>query len=223
MATLPPRTLKIGKIIDKTLGVIERSTSPVLLYIAGLTIINSAIGYYLLSVTAPMQQVQIGLGKFVIGIVFAYFLIEGMLRKTGLLSREGGQVLLPYVGLSIITAIGVVLGLIVFILPGLIFMARWSIAQPLLVGRGAGIKQALGESWERTKGNEVQIIGATLALILPLVVIMILSGVFFGQENAVGIVVSELATSAMSVVSTGVGVAIYGLISGGEREAQVFA
>lgn len=223
MATLPPRTLKIGKIIDKTLGVIERSMSPVLLYIVGLTAINSGIGYYLLSVTAPMQQMQIGLAKFVIGIVFAYFLLDAILRKTGLLSREGGQVLLPYVGLSIITAIGVVLGLIVFILPGLIFMARWSIAQPLLVGRGAGIKEALSASWERTKGNEVQIIGAALALILPLVVILILASVFFGSETVVGIVVTELATSAMTVVSTGVGVAIYGLMTGGEREAQVFA
>ena len=42
-------------------------------------------------------------------------------------------------------------------------MARWSIAQPLLVARGDGVMAALGESWERTKDKEFQILGAALS------------------------------------------------------------
>ena len=43
MATLPPRELKIGTIIDKTLGVVEVAAMPALIYAVVLTMVTGAL------------------------------------------------------------------------------------------------------------------------------------------------------------------------------------
>jgi hypothetical protein len=222
MVILASRSLKIGNLIDKTLAVIEHGLAPSLIYIAGLTLINSAIGYYTLTMTAPLDQLVIGLGKFVVGVVAAYLLFDTLLRKTGLITRTEGDVFLPYVGLSILYTLGVVAGLIVIIIPGLVIMARWIIAQPLLIARGDGVKQALGESWDRTRGSEFAIIGAWFALLIPLIAVIIACTILFDPADPIGILIGQLATSATSVVSLAMGVAAYGLLIGRESQAAAF-
>ena len=209
-----PRNLKIGNIIDKTLGVVELSLPTVLIYVAALTLINSAIKYFTLEMTAPMQLLVIGLLNFVIGVIAAYLLLEALVRKAGLRSREGEAVFFSYLALSIVYSLGVFVGLLVIIFPGLFVMARWSIAQPMIVARGEGVMATLGESWERTKGNEFQILVAAFALIIPPIAILIAGSAFLDAASLVGIGISQLATSALSVALTAMGVALYGLIVG---------
>ncbi|KRA82674.1 hypothetical protein ASD76_00835 [Altererythrobacter sp. Root672] len=220
---LASRSLKVGTIIDKTLGVVEHALKPTLIYIVGLTVINAAIGYFTVGMTAPMDQLVIGLGKFVVGVVAGYLFLDALLRKTDLVSRTEGDMFLPFIGLSILITLGVVAGFIAIVIPGLVIMARWMIAQPLLIGRGYGVRQALGESWERTRGSEFAIIGAWLALLLPLLAVLIACAMLFDPADPIGIVITQLATSATSVVSAAMGVAVFGLIVGKEQVAAAFA
>jgi hypothetical protein len=222
MAIPAPRNLKIGTIIDKTLGVLELSLPAVLIFVGGLSAINTAVKYFTLEMTAPTQQLVIGLLSFVVSVIAGYVLLEAMLRRTGLRSREGEAVFFSYLGLSILYTLGVMVGFLIIIFPGLYIMARWSIAQPMIVARGEGVMQTLGESWERTKGNEFQILVAAIALIVPLVAIMIAGGIFLDAKSLPGIGISQLATSALSVALTGMGVALYGLIVGRDEVATAF-
>lgn len=213
MAIAPPRELKVGKIVDKTFAVLEHIALPAAIYAVGLTVVNGVAKYLALDMT-PAQQMEIALAQMVIGAILTYFLLDAALRRTGLHSREGGQLILPYLGLYALAALGVVVGLILLILPGLVFAARWSIAQPLLVGRGAGVMDALGESWQRTKGNEVQILVAAFAVLLPLIATLIAAAILLDQESVIGIAIGQLATSAISLVSVATSVALYGMIVG---------
>lgn len=215
----PPRSLKIGTIIDKTLGVIELSAVPVLIYAVGLTLINGAVAYFALEMTAVTDRLVIGLANFAIGVVAAYLLLEAVVQRTGLRARGDGDVFLPFVVMSILATLGVLGGLILLVIPGLVIMARWSIAGPLVIARGDGATQALGESWERTRGAEWPILVAAFALLLPLIVVIIACGVLFDPADPIGIGVSQLATSATSVVTQTMGVALYGLIVGSPAAA----
>jgi hypothetical protein len=217
-----PRDLKVGKIIDKTLAVIERNALPALIYVVLLTALSVPVTYFAVGSMDPMQLLGGELLKAAIGIACAFFLLLVALRRTGLSSQMSGDAFFPYIGLAILYTLGVLAGTIAFILPGLFVMARWSIAQPMVVARGGGVMASLGESWERTKGNEFQIIVASLALILLPIVVLIAAGVFFEDGDLVGMVVSQLASSAISVILLGMGVALYGLIVGGEQEARAF-
>ena len=177
MAIAAPRDLKIGKIIDKTLGVIERTALPALIFVIVVTALCAPISWFTVGSLSASRLAGGELLKAVIGIVAAYFLIVPMLRRAGLHTRSDADAFLPFIGLSVLSALGVLLGFIAFIIPGLFVMARWSIAQPLLVGQGTGVMESLGESWERTRGNEFSIIIAALALALAPIVVMIATAV----------------------------------------------
>ena len=214
MATVAPRELKIGAIIDKTLAVLERTAVPALIFFVALTVINCAITYFTLAMIAPLQALAIGLLKMVVGIVAAYLLLDVMVRKTGLRSRQGEDAFLTFFGLSLVSGIAVLVGFILLIIPGLFLIARWSIAQPMVVARGDGIMKAFGESWERTRGNEFQILIAMLALFAVFLAIVIAATLLFEKTDIVGIVVGQVGSSAMSATSLALGVALYGLIVG---------
>jgi hypothetical protein len=218
MASVAPRNLKIGTIIDKTLGVVERAAVPALIYFVALTVLDGAIGYFGLTMTAPLQAVSFALLKTLVGIVCAYLFLDAMIRRTGLRSRTGGDVFLTYLAMSILSALGVLAGFILLVFPGLFMMARWSLAQPLVVARGDGVMQSLGESWERTRDNEFQILAAVLLFLLPSIVITLLCIIMLGRASVVGTVITQVASSASSVLTLAMGVALYGLIVGAPKD-----
>ena len=217
MASVAPRELKIGKIIDKTLAVVERCAGVALVYFVALTVINGAIGYAVLGM-APMQQAAVSLLKAVFAIILAYLALDAMIRKTGLRTRGPGDVFLRYFAMSILYTLGVVAGFILLVFPGLFVMARWALAQPLLVARGDGITQSLGESWEQTKDNEFQILAVVLLFLVPSIAISLFCQFMLGKDSVVGLVITQLASSASSALMLAMAVALYGLIIGTPKD-----
>jgi len=223
MVMLTPRGLKIGTIIDKTLGVIEHNIAPALIYLVAMTAVSSAIKYFSIGKTAPLDLLAIVLIGVAVGVVGAYALLDAMVRRTGLREQSHGDAFLPFVGLSLLTTLGVFLGFVAVVIPGLVIMARWSIAAPMLLVRGGGVMKALGDSWERTSGAEFQYLVAVFALLLPLIAVMIVCGVMFEQADLVGIAISQLASAGLTVLTSAMGVAMYGLIVGSEEEGAAVA
>ena len=154
----------------------------------------------------------------VVGIVAGYLLLNAMVRKTNLVSRKGEDAFLAFFGLSLLSGIAVLVGMVLLIIPGLFLIARWSIAQALVVARGDGVMQAFGESWERTRGNEFQILMAMLALLVVFIAIVIAASALFEKTDIIGIVVGQVGSSAMSAVSLAMGVALYGMIIGAPKD-----
>mgnify|MGYP001555385440 CR=1 FL=1 len=217
MATAAPRNLTVGTILDKMFAVIERSMAASLIYFVVLGALNVALGYYTLGVIAPLPVLGSAALKFVIGVIAAFFVLDAMVGNTGLRSRTDGDVFLSYLVLSVIYTICLVLGFIVIVLPGLYIMARWIIAQPLLVARGGSPMKALGESWERTKDKEFPILLALLVVLVPVIAITIVCTLMLGRDNLTGMIISQLTSSAGGVLALAMGVAILGLLDSRER------
>src|SRR5687768_17293947 len=146
MASLATRELKVGKIVDKTLGVLERSALPAAIFVLVVTPLSVAITYFTFGSTSVMRIVGAEFLRSAFSIVCSYFLLIQMVRRTGLRSRTDEEAFLPFIGLSLLSALGVMLGMIAFVIPGLFVMARWSIAQPLLIASGTGVMASLRDS-----------------------------------------------------------------------------
>lgn len=63
-----------------------------------------------------------------------------------------------YLGLMILLVLGLLLGFLLLIIPGLILAARWSQAAYLLADENLGPLEALEKSWKRTEGATWQIL-----------------------------------------------------------------
>ena len=216
MAIAAQRELKIGAIIDKTLAVLERAAAPALIFVVVLTAINGTIDYFTWD-AAPMSQLAATPLRIAIGVFFSFQLLKIMVDKTGLNSRGDADVFLPYFGLSVLYGLAVILGLMLLVIPALFLVARWCLAQPLVVAQGRGVMKAFGESWERTSGNDFPIIVAVLLFFLVPMAISIAAGLMFPKGTLLGIAISQLFGTMASLLSLSMGVALYGMLVGAPK------
>ena len=218
MAIAAQRELKIGAIIDKTLAVLERAAAPALIFVVVLTAINGTIDYFTWD-AAPMSQLAATPLRIAIGVFFSFQLLKIMVDKTGLNSRGDADVFLPYFGLSLLYGLAVIVGLMLLVIPALFLVARWCLAQPLVVAQGRGVMKAFGESWERTSGNDFPIIVAVLLFFLVPMAISIAAGLMFPKGTLLGITISQLFGTMASLLSLSMGVALYGMLIGAPKAA----
>lgn len=153
---------------------------------------------------------------FVSGIIgiFAQFMVTSRLaRQAGLMQAESvpGRAS-SFVLLSIVTGLAIMLGFLVFVLPGLYLLARWSIAVPIVIAEGAKMGDALTASWERTRGKAVPICLALLVVGTGLLGSVALDYFYvpdYGTMPIIPMLVSDLIGFGSNVLAWFLAVAIY--------------
>jgi hypothetical protein len=80
----------------------------------------------------------------------------------------------PYTGAvavaSILASIGITIGFILIIVPGLILLTFWSLIVPEIVIGGAGALDAFGRSWRTVRGYAWPVFGTFVVVFLICVV-----------------------------------------------------
>jgi hypothetical protein len=90
--------------------------------------------------------------------------IEGRTATFGESLSTALRVLLPLIGLSILLAIGIMIGFVLLIVPGIILLLVWAVAVPSLVIERGGVFAAFARSAELTRGARWKILGLLLLL-----------------------------------------------------------
>ena len=137
-------------------------------------------------------------GELIGGFVAGYFLLLHLIDCEGLLVVDkAGIRLLPFFGALILTSIGVLFGLLFFIIPGLILMARWSIAYSLVISDGLSMVDAMRESWDCTRSAQWSIVGAYAVFFLTIVAAIVSVSVMAGAIGGI-VEVSDFDTVRMA-------------------------
>jgi hypothetical protein len=80
---------------------------------------------------------------------------------TGML--EGGRrFFLPLLGINIVTSLGIGVGLILLIVPGLILLSMWAVAAPARVAGRPGVLEAMDRSVKLTQGQRWRVLALVL-------------------------------------------------------------
>lgn len=58
-----------------------------------------------------------------------------------------------FILLGIVAGLGVLLGLVLLVVPGIVLAVRWSISTPILLAGRQGVTEALARSWRATEGH----------------------------------------------------------------------
>ncbi|HSZ04167.1 MAG TPA: YciC family protein [Solirubrobacteraceae bacterium] len=108
----------------------------------------------------------------------------------GQLLRAATPVLGQLILVGVVAGIGIVIGFVLVIIPGLILITIWSVAAPVVVLEQPGVFAALRRSRELVRGNGWQVFGVILVLyILVALVSVIIEGAAESAGSGVGIVV----------------------------------
>jgi len=108
--------------------------------------------------------------------------------------RSVEPVLLQLMAVSIIFAIGVAIGFVLIIIPGLWLLVMWSVVAPVTVLERPGIFAAFGRSMELVRGNGWAVFGVIIIVSLAVLVVSL----------AVGLATASLGSFGRALVQWGV-------------------
>jgi hypothetical protein len=92
--------------------------------------------------------------------------LEGHDVSAGTLVGAGLAVLLPLLGLTILSWLGIWAACLLLIVPGLMLATAWAVAQPALIVERRGVFAAFGRSLELTRGARWRILGLWVVIMV---------------------------------------------------------
>lgn len=255
LADASPRKLDLGRVFGDTFAVIRRQAVPLLGVTFVLSYLPSLLGALLAQGARPtaaapfaaygdplyslLSLVGFFLGAYAIACQYDIAIsdLEGRRPVLSEVFRNAVGKMLPVVGAILLLFLGVALGLIMLIVPGVIVAVMWIVALPAVVAETSNPVKALGRSRALTKGSRWRIFGL---LLLLWILVLVVEGVFFGGAAASGaflrgakgglltLALVSLFGFVLSVCVTVGSAALYMQLrelkgAGGEAVAQVFA
>jgi hypothetical protein len=130
--------------------------------------------------------------------------------SVGQLVKSAAPVIWPLLGAAILAAIGIGIGFLFLVIPGLILMTIWSVIAPVIVIERKGVLASFGRSRELVRGNGWRVFGVILTVFFIVIVVSLLIGaIAAGVADGTGAaIVSELIGSTLTAPITGLVAAV---------------
>jgi hypothetical protein len=186
-APAPANRVAVGRVINETFSIYGQNavallgSSIVVFVIVGVAsgLLQSAGGVVLGLLGALIQLAAFALyAGFVVKLV--QDVRDGRRDETvGDLVSSAAPAILPLIAFGILFGIGVAIGLVLLIVPGLILLTFWSVVAPVTVIERPGVFSAFGRSWELVRGYAWPVFG-TIVLVFLLVIAASIAAALIG-------------------------------------------
>lgn len=175
--------IDIGRVLQRAFETIGRNAAGFILLCVALAGVPSfAFEWIALSNDPDPADMFSGPGALVnlaawLLSIFTSYLLNAALVRSVILDLSGRPadlggsltgalaLVLPMIGLVILSGLGIGFGLILLIVPGIIFYIMWIVAVPVLVEERAGVLGSMSRSAELTQGSRWRIFGLLLIFI----------------------------------------------------------
>jgi hypothetical protein len=132
--------------------------------------------------------------------------------SVGDLVDSAKHVILPLIGAGLLAGIGISIGFVLLIVPGLILLTIWAVIAPVIVLERSGVMAAFGRSRELVRGNGWRVFGVIVSVFLIVAVARIVLGaIAVGIDDSLiaRIVFDWIGSSLTAPISALVAAVIY--------------
>lgn len=226
--SVPERRISVGDVINETFSIYGQQFVP-LIGSAILVFIVVGIASGLLSagsgVILALLASLVQLVGHLLYVGFVVKLVEDVRdgrrdEDIGDLFSSATPAILPLIGFSILAGIGVAIGLVLIIIPGLVLLTFWSVGVPAIVAERAGVFDAFGRSWNLVRGNAWSAFGVLVIVTLIWVAVGV---VLVATANPIGdgaILVANVVAGALTAPIFALAVSVMFFDLGGGRVVE---
>jgi hypothetical protein len=210
----------IGRVIGRTFGLIGRNF--VMFALMSIVLVGlpefgvSALSAYAYSAsyqTGATNLSGIGIIGVIVTLVLSYALIGVITRasiddlsgkgaRLGPAAADGVRYFFPLFLVAVLTGIGVFLGLLLLVIPGIYLAVRWVVAAPALVAEAVGPTAALGRSSELISGHWWASFGLVLLYLVAVVVVAFATEFFAGIGGIASDTITSLDAASLAYAAT---------------------
>lgn len=223
-ASLNIRSIDVATILDRLVVELRANVGLVVAAIVTLVGFNVALD----TVTGTGDELYTPGVTFVSGIaslVGQYVVTRRSLMRLGLYRMNNPARFASMWGANWLSTLGILLGAILLIVPGLYLAARWFLASPVVLAEDINAGAGLRRSWELTKPSAWPILGSFVLIFVPMFVVGV--GVSLYLEDIapmLSLAIGYVAIMAPIVICWIAAVAIYALLVEESADlADVFA
>lgn len=126
-------------------------------------------------------------------------------HSIGSLFRSAAPFIVPLALAGILAIIGIAIGFVLLIIPGLVLLTIWAVVIPVIVIERAGVLESFGRSRELVRGSGWQVFGVIVVLLLVLFVIRaVLQAIIGGisDDSFAGYALADLISNVLFVPLT---------------------
>ncbi|HEY7893086.1 MAG TPA: hypothetical protein VIC05_12835 [Solirubrobacteraceae bacterium] len=208
--------VQVGAVIRRTFEIYV-DQAPVLMPAAAVVFVVSSLLSVVLVAAAPALAIVALVISIVATTLFTGMVVELVAdvqdgrrdASVSQLLRAASPMLGPLLLVGILAGFGIVIGLVLFVIPGVILMTIWSVAAPAVVLERLSATRALGRSRELVRGNGWSVFGVIVVMVV--LVVIVGGGVELAAEAAgtaaglgarviIGVLTAPLSSLAAAVL-----------------------
>lgn len=205
-APSPAKRIGVGEVLSETFSIYGGNLgallgSAILVFvvvglIAGLLQSIGGVVFLLLAAAVRVAGDALYVG-FVVELVSD--VRDGRRDQTvGDLFSAASPYILPLIGFGILAGIGIAIGFVLIIIPGLILLTFWSVGAPAIVVEGAGPIDAFGRSWRLVRGEAWSVFGVLLLVFLIVVIAEAILGAIGAAIGVAGFIIAAIIAAAIT-------------------------
>ena len=226
-APAPAKRVGVGDVINEAFSIYGQNVGALL---GSAIVVFVAVGLVagLLQNTGSIVLVLLAAAVRVAGdALYVGFVVElvsdmrdGRRDKTvGDLFSDAMPYILPLIGFGILFGIGVAIGFVLIVIPGLILLTFWSVGAPAIVVEGAGPIDAFGRSWRLVRGEAWSVFGVLVLVFLIVVAVQAVLGAIGAAIGVGGLIAAAIIAAAITAPVYALAVTVLFFDLGGGAEA----
>jgi hypothetical protein len=204
-ASPAPKGISVGGVVNETFSIYGGNAVALLGAAIVVFVVVGVVSGLLQNAGGVILGVLAGIIQLVGYALFIGFVVrlvqdvrDGRRDHTvGDLFSAAAPAILSLIIFAILFGIGVGIGFVLLIIPGLILLTFWSVGAPAIVVEDAGPLEAFGRSWRLVRGDAWSVF-ATLVVVWLIVIAI---GIVLG---AIGTAISDGATVVASIISSAI-------------------
>jgi len=215
----------VGGVIRRTFQIYGDQVS-ILIPAACVVFVISGLLTALLIAAAPILAILAVVISVVASTLFTGMVVELVADvQDGRRDATAGQLLravVPVLGqlilVGIVAGIGIAIGFILIVVPGLILLTIWSVAAPVVVLERPGGLSALARSRELVRGNGWNVFAVILLMVILVIVVSgIIEAVADSGGTAIGLIVRVIVSILAAPISALATAVLYYELGGSAR------